>query len=191
VYISFKLTRPCYRDNKLFKSILGFNKPQFLPHKTIWFVVDYTLAIFVWHLSRWRDIFTRLLNNHRAAGSHSGIVSILPTQITVYAWAQVDKRPYGVREPALIQCQNPLCGGSGTVSMQFQRSNGTREVDQNKFRADQASLWCKLCKKRFPCERRLATVDFPDLLPNRKAWASLAGVKDWLSTEASLYVYDY
>jgi hypothetical protein len=184
--VAFELIELLGRDNMLFKSILGFNKPQFLPHKTTWLVVDYTLAIFVWHLTHWSDIFARLLNNHRMAGSHSGIVSVLPAQITVYAWAQVDKRPHGVREPGLIQCQNSLCGGSGTVSLQFYRPNGSRETNRNRFQADQAILWCKLCKNRFPCDHRLPEVDFPDSSLDRKSWTRQPRAKDWMSTQACL-----
>jgi hypothetical protein len=57
------LTMRIYSEDKLFVSILGFNKDSFLPHKTVWLLAEYTMLIFV-HEVGWDHLMSRLLNNH-------------------------------------------------------------------------------------------------------------------------------
>jgi hypothetical protein len=177
------LTSVWNRKDHLFTSILGFNKDKFLPSKTLWLISDYALFIFV-NSSKWLDLLANLLNDHREIGPHSGLVSVLADQISVYAWAQIDKHPHGVREPAELQCQFKTCHAIRTTKLKF--INGQGNVIQNSanYHRGEAVFDCSRCGSRSRCKGCLPDVMFPEDLPVRSGWLDMARVAHWRINEA-------
>jgi hypothetical protein len=178
-----QLTSVWDRKDHLFTSILGFNKDKFLPSKTFWLISDYALFIFV-NGSKWFDLLANLLNDHREIGLHSGLVSVLANRISVYAWAQINKRLHGVREPAKLQCQFKMCRAIGTTKLKF--INGQGNVIQNSanYHRGKAIFDCLRCGSRSKCKGRLPEVMFPEDLPVRSGWLDMARVAHCRINEA-------
>jgi hypothetical protein len=162
---------------------MGFNKEKFLPSKTLWLISDYALFIFV-HSSKWLDLFANLLNGHRDIGMHSGLILILADRISVYAWAQLDKRPHGVREPAELQCQSEACQAIGTTRLKFINNQGNVIQSLANYHRGEAVFDCSRCGSRSKCERRLPNILFPDGLTVLSGWSNMARVAHWRINEA-------
>jgi hypothetical protein len=105
----------CFRG--VLDSALGFNAPDFLPHKAASFLAQYTAALLVQDALPEKAL-PRLLSDHRELGKHTDIVLVnigdsARRFATRFVYNNPPFSPFGICTPLLGQCK--ACGALQSV----------------------------------------------------------------------------
>jgi hypothetical protein len=91
---------------------MGFNAPDFLPHKAASFLADYIIFMFV-RVARPQDALPRVLSDHRELGEHTDVVLVHRGDsgrsiATRWVYDHPSFSPFGIRTSTPGQCKTCL-----------------------------------------------------------------------------------